>query len=302
MATRANGQQLNFNKQMAEDEIQFNYNWLDQAQHEQQLHFALPKDLILQQSNKHTRYQPEQAKRYIYIELMKAIRAVDPKEANIHLQKLGQELQIRVRSRQPQNIEKWRHYMLDAKEKALQDYLQENHYTQFRSFQGQDAVKPDHMRYIKETLPMLVPVANAIYQQIPENSDARIYINFILGWLQAVPYDVLEDRVTSNGAGYLPPLDVIMSNRGDCDSKSTLAAALIRLLLPNVPMVMLYLPDHALLGIQLPYRDTDPIIEIDGLPYLLLEPTGPASMNVAEAASTSLQAINAGMFMAEKVP
>jgi hypothetical protein len=79
-------------------------------------------------------------------------------------------------------------------------------------------------------------------------------------------------------------------------------AGLIRSLLPEVKMAMIYLPGHALLGIVLPFRTTEKTIEIDGSNYLLLEPTGPAKIPLGEIASRSASDIAGGMHSYEIIP
>ena len=48
----------------------------------------------------------------------------------------------------------------------------------------------------------------------------RQAINRLLIWVQSIPYDTLHDR--ANDLGFLAPINVLMQNRGDCDSKSVL--------------------------------------------------------------------------------
>ncbi|MDP5040425.1 MAG: hypothetical protein NWQ26_06095, partial [Paraglaciecola sp.] len=133
-------------------------------------------------------------------------------------------------------------------------------------------------------------------------SESRIYVNLLLSWVQSIPYNELEDRMSSNGAGFLPPLALIRENIGDCDSKSVLTAGLIRSLLPEIKLVMVYLPQHALLGISLPHRSNEQTFNFGGSDYLLMEPTGPALMPLGTVAASSERAINSRLFSYEQVP
>jgi hypothetical protein len=192
--------------------------------------------------------------------------------------------------------------MNQGQEKALDQYLKDNYYSHFRSHLGQEAVKPDHLRYISENKAALLPIAQAVYDTLPTNSETRAYVNLVLSWVQSIPYNELKNRLTSNGAGYLPPLSVVANNQGDCDSKTVLMASLIRSLLPEVKMTMLFLPNHALLGIVLPFRTNEQTLDINGLDYLLMEPTGPAKIQLGDIASRSASDIAGNMYSVEQVP
>jgi hypothetical protein len=72
-------------------------------------------------------------------------------------------------------------------------------------------------------------------------------------------------------------------------------------LLPEVKMSMVYLPNHALLAIVLPFRTNEQTIDIDGMDYLLMEPTGPAKIPLGEIANRSASDIAGSMYSLEEV-
>lgn len=282
--------------------MNYEYRWLDSRQREQTLSFSIPvKDLSLH-ARKQKHYRRQLAQRHVLIDMYKRAQQVDPREARIAIQQIGDEIQVRVKGASSQFIDKWQKAMAGHQQQAFDDYLQKNYYTRYFSHLGEEGIKPDHIRYAIESKAVLLPVAQAIYDKLDPDSDSREYINLLLGWLQSIPYNTLENRLESNGAGYAPPLDVLNDNQGDCDSKTTLAAALIRALVPQMPLVMIYLPDHALLGAAIPHRNTDPVRKIDGLDYMLMEPTGPALLPLGKIADKSGAQISGGMFSYESVP
>ncbi|MCF2948624.1 hypothetical protein L0668_10945 [Paraglaciecola aquimarina] len=278
----------------------FNYKWEDHQKQPQSLNFSLP----LEQINKkhHKRFVPDLADQYVYIELHKAARTINPKEASVKIRRKAKDIEIQVTSRSQNLLDKWQRSMQQSRENAFNQYLKDNYLSHFRTHLGQKVIKPDHLRYIAESKTPLMPIAQALYQKVPESSETRVYVNLLLSWVQSIPYSALEDRVTSNGAGYLPPPLVVASNQGDCDSKSALMASLIRSLLPDAKMIMLYLPNHALLGVSLPFRTTERTLNIEGIDYLLMEPTGPANTKLGEIALSSNNAINGNMHSYEVVP
>jgi len=292
-------QQLAFNKSKQDNEFIFNYTWSDNQEITRDITFTLPTRHLNRQN--HKKFIPELAQQYVYIELHKAARKIDPREARVQIQRRGQEILIQVNSRSDKLLDKWQRSMQQSKDKALDQYLHDNYYSHFRSFLGQEAIKPDHLRYIKENQADILPIAQAVYDKLPSNSETRAYVNLVLSWVQSIPYNELKNRVTSNGAGYLPPLFVVANNQGDCDSKTVLMASLIRSLIPDVKMTMVFLPNHALLGIVLPYRTNEQTIDIDGLDYLLMEPTGPAKIPLGEIANSSARDIAGNMYSVEEV-
>jgi hypothetical protein len=292
-------QQLSFNKSKQNKEMHFNYTWSNHQDQTTDLAFTLPLRQL--NSQNHKKFIPDLAQQYVYIEMLKAARKIDPKEARVQIQHRGQDIHIQVTSRSSNLIDKWQRTMNQSQEKALDRYLKDNYYSHFRSYLGQKAVKPDHLRYISENTAALLPIAQAVYDKLPTNSETRAYVNLVLSWVQSIPYNELKNRLTSNGAGYLPPLSVVANNQGDCDSKTVLMASLIRSLIPDVKMTMVFLPNHALLGIVLPFRTNEQTLDIDGMDYLLMEPTGPAKIPLGEIANSSARNIAGNMYSLEEV-
>jgi hypothetical protein len=283
-----------------ENSISLDYQWLDHNNKSQNISFSLPKKQVHQQV--HRRFVPEIAQQYVFIELHKAAKKIDPRQVRVEIQRLAQNIKVKVTSRNAKLIHKWQESMQRSKEQAFDRYLADNYYSRFGTHLGQQGVKPDHLRYIVENKAPLLPLAQAIFEKLAPGSDSRAYVNLMLSWVQSIPYNVLENRLESNGAGYLPPLSVVANNQGDCDSKSTLMATLLRTLLPDVKMVMMYLPNHALLGISLPSRVHEKTYEIAGSNYLMMEPTGPASLVLGSIAPRSASDIASGMYSYESIP
>lgn len=292
-------QQLSFNKSKKSKEMYFNYTWSDHQEKTSDISFSLPFRQLNKQN--HKKFIPNLAQQYVYIEMHKAAKKIDPKEARVHIQRRGQDIHIQVTSRSNKLLDKWQRSMNQGQQKALDQYLQDNYYNHFRSYLGQKAIKPDHLRYVSENTAALLPVAQAMFEKLPTNSKTRAYIHLVLSWVQSIPYNELKNRLTSNGAGYLPPLSVIANNQGDCDSKTVLMASLVRSLFPDVKMTMVFLPNHALLGIALPFRKNGQTLNIDGMDYLLMEPTGPSKIPLGEISSRSAQYIAGNMYSLEEV-
>jgi hypothetical protein len=296
----AYSEQISFSKNTLENDIQLSYRWLDQKGEKHQFSFTLPSHQI--NARPHKRFVPEQVTRYQQIAMLKERNTIDAKEARIEIKRIGETLQLSVRSRSEEQVKKYQKQLLQAKDDAFKQFLTDHYYTRFSNYLGQEGIKPDHLRYISENQSILKPFAEAMYAEASERPDMRAFIDLLLGWLQSIPYDDLESRVSSNGAGFSPPLALLSHNRGDCDSKSVLMASVIRAVFPRISLVMLYLPNHALLGIAMPPQKDENSMLINGESYLLMEPTGPALFSLNEVAPSSQRFLDTGMYSYENIP
>ncbi|WP_342805299.1 hypothetical protein [Alteromonas sp. M12] len=295
-------QQLQFNQSSDGENVVFNYQWIDQSNQTKTLEFSLDKSAAQDQYQNQTVFKPEIAQRYVYIELMKQAQRVDPKEARVLIQQRGNRLEIEVTSRYQEMLDKWKSLMSEKQDSAFDDYLFANHYTRFVNHLGQEGVIPDHIRYIQESREILLPAAQAIYEQLEQGSDTRTYVNLMLGWIQTIPYNELTSRIDSNGAGFFTPIEVLNNNKGDCDSKATLTASLMRSLLPDLSMAMVYLPNHALLAVNLGERPDEKAIDIRGAQHVLIEPTGPAMVSIGKISDDTARHIANGTFRVVPIP
>ncbi|MBT0585363.1 hypothetical protein [Alteromonas oceanisediminis] len=300
-ATQSLAEQTQFKRQSTADSVQFSYGWEDDQRTARQLSFALSRDDIALLPSTQRNYQQAIAQRHVVVSLFKHARTYDPKQVRINIRPSGEDINIEVSSRFPEKIAEYQAQMREKEQEAFDDYLYKNYYERYRTKLNEKAIKPDHLRYVNESTRALIPLSQAIYEKLNASSDAREYINFMLSWLQSIPYSPLTDRITSNGSGFLPPVSLLNQNEGDCDSKSVLAAAIIRAFLPQVPMRMIFLRNHALLAISLNTEITDATLNIDGIPYILFEPTGPAKMPLGEIGDDSQQAIAQGEFTSQAV-
>lgn len=295
-------EQLKFEKKTSNSSINLSYQWLDHQKQARQIAFSLDKKASQSHYRNQTDYKPQIAQRYVYVELMKAAQQVNPKEARINMVQRGDRIEVSVKSRSAEMREKWIASMSEKRESAFTQYLTDNHYTRFENYMGQIGVIPDHVRYVQESRPIILPVAQAIYNQLEEGSDTRDYVNRLLSWVQSIPYDTLESRIDSSGAGFYTPVEVLVNNKGDCDSKAALTASLMRSLLPDLSMSIVYLPGHALLAVNLGQRPNEMSVELRGTNHVLLEPTGPAKVAIGVVSDETARHIANGSYRAVSIP
>ena len=294
-------EQTRFNRQVIGDQVKFSYEWLDQQRNTQQLSFSLNQLDIARLPTTQRNYQPAVAQRHVVVSLFRHARTYDPKQVRIEIKPYQEDINIEVSTRFPEKLREYQQQLRDHEKQAFQEYLYKNYYEQYRTKLNEKAIKPDHLRYVGESTRALIPLSQAIYEKLNASSDAREYINLMLAWIQSIPYSTLTDRVTTNGSGFLPPISLLNQNKGDCDSKTVLAAAIIRAFLPAVQMRIIFLNNHALLGVSLNVGNNDQSIMIDGIPFVLMEPTGPAKMKLGEIGDDSFRAINQGEYTTQSV-
>jgi len=143
-------------------------------------------------------------------------------------------------------------------------------------------VRIDFVQVVIDETVGIRPVAKAIANKTRGLSDRQV-IAYALRFLQLIPYDNLKSRDALGAIGFVAPLTLLDINKGDCDTKSAALAALIRNLLPDVRMIMGLVPEHAFLALNIPSKPDDAIINVKGLDYVVVEPTGPALSVVGQA-------------------
>ncbi|WP_137165787.1 hypothetical protein [Salinimonas lutimaris] len=298
---QANAGQTHFSRQIGDKDVTYSYGWLTPEGTTRNLSFSLNRSELAQAPAAQANYSARMAQRYVYVEVMKAARNIDPKQARIAVEQKNEGIEIRVSSTSAQRNEDITRQLADKQDDAFDAYLHDHYFTRYQTVYNESAIKPDHTRFIDEYIKALVPLSQAIYEQVTVRSDARQYFSVMLGLIQTIPYDALEDRAEHNGSGFLTPAQVLAQNKGDCDSKSVLTAALARAFLPDVPMALILLPEHALLGVALAPKAGEQTLQYGDTEYILFEPTGPAQLPFGEIAEQSRVAIANQQFTVEEI-
>ncbi|WP_111980224.1 hypothetical protein [Algibacillus agarilyticus] len=300
-STESVAKQLSFSKKQQGEQVILAYKWIDHYENEMQLEASFLQKEFNAPFRLFKKYKPEIALRHIEMGLRKKIRSMSQRGAQVRIKKFQDNIEIIVKGKNKNLIEKVKRKALTTKFEIEQNYLLDTYYTLFVNTYGQTSIKPDHVRFAQESMSMLSPLNEHIvdhYSQYP----IRSIVNYVLGFIQSIPYADLEDRQLTHGSGFSPPNRLLLENRGDCDSKTVLMAALMRGVFPRLGISIILLPKHALLGIQIPHQKTDDYVEIDGAFYVLMEPTGPAMLPVATIADSSKKYIQNNAFSHQLIP
>lgn len=289
-------QQKSFNLSYIEGMARYAYTWTDWGKLEYRVKFEVPEDDLRASMTDFTAYENFEANSEIARRLeAKAQQVVPgvkvtitPVPAGIQYRAVGEKPKAEVAMQQVRELEK----------DVRAAYLSERLYT----FARENVLMPDHGRIASLYAPKMAGLGKALLSQLRVGATARDVMDVGIGFFQTIPYDTLKDRYTSNGAGFETPLRMLAENRGDCDSKSVAYLALLRYYYPTLPLLMVYTPYHAFVGIGLPPQQNDATVEIEGIKYILAEPVGPTQVPVGKIAPESMAELQKGVYSWRAVP
>ncbi|MCJ8271994.1 MAG: hypothetical protein MJK04_21690 [Psychrosphaera sp.] len=270
-------QQLSFKKETSEGQTHFKYRWLDIQDKKQNLAFTFENKTMFGRFRNFKGYQPSRVKKTILVALKKAAAKIDRRKVDINFIERPTTYSISIKGKNKDLREKAEKMLLAVRDKAQAKILKKAYYNILTDKFGKTGVKPDHVRFAMESRKDILPLTQAIVKANPKLRGRQV-AEYILGFIQSIPYSTLESRRESHGAGFSPPLRLLNNNQGDCDSKVTLMANMLNAMFPRVKVVIIYMPNHALIGVQMTHRKNDKWIKLKDREYILAEPTGPAML------------------------
>jgi len=291
-------EQIKFSKTLVKDNYAFNYQWLDYENVPQQMTFSLPQRDIFDRYRDFGAYQSQLARDYVNNELKKYFRKNPFSGVMLSFEESGGFYNVNIKSRKQNLIDEVSARLIELEEQFNQEYLTDRYYHNFITYNQISAIKPDHTRIADESA-IDLKVLKPIILEKTSIKNIRLVSNYVLGFIQNIPYSTLESRIDSSGVGFIPPLKLLWENQGDCDSKVTLTASLLRALMPRIRMVFIYTENHALIGIDAEPNGDDITIVHNAITYVLAEPTGPAVIALGQVAPETEQAIYNGHYVVE---
>ncbi len=278
--------QLSFHSSQSSQTTEFEYQW-EHKNNQYHLVFEINNKALYEMPRSPAKYSQRVFQDNVYVRVMQAVKQIDPRVANINVRKKGTGLSFNVRSSKPNMAQKVLDQLSLVHDEAELRYWQDNFLVQYSSPTGKTGIRHDHAKYTQLSRLSLQPIVIAIKAMQQQPTNPREFIEIALSWIQSIPYNRLEDRLSSNGAGFIAPRDLLIKNHGDCDSKSTLMAALLQAYSTNIDVQMIYLPNHALLGVKMNAAQNELSISLKGNEYVLIEPTGPAQLAIGDVAEST---------------
>lgn len=240
-------------------------------------------------------WQPDAARRVLYTRLLQAAGKQWP-EARFHLQTTP-EWSIAIHDPDGKRLPEIQAWLGAEQQRQFATLLKESYLQQQQDAWGQSGLLPDYPRIIEESSSELGDVAEALLQLAGgEQADPRTRLQWLLLFVQTIPYHALQSTDGQRGSGFLLPRQVLLENRGDCDSKSVLLASLWRYLQPEIPTRLVVIPDHALLALALPAAPGEETLTLEAQLWLLVEPTGPSALPLGQLGEESRLFIKTGRY------
>jgi len=290
--------QISFTKHQEAQQVAFSYRWNDYKNTEQSMSFKLNNESIFERFRHLKSYQADFAQKSILRNIKQQLRKERLAGVNIHYTHQHGETKIEVRGQNETKIAAAYAKIKKVEQEQTALYYQQNYYQVFTNFDQATGIKVDHRSIANDSVLDLKPLKPLILEKVSIKNIRKV-TNYVLGFIQSIPYATLEDRMTSSGAGFNPPLKLLWENQGDCDSKMTLAAAILRSLMPRIEMALIYIDQHAFIGIAIPAEAGETTIHHEGIDYLLADPTGPAVLPLGKLGPESELAITQGQYVAE---
>ena len=293
--SNANAQQTAFNIKPQVQETEFSYAWTNKDKN-YNLSFSIPSAALIDMPSSPAAYSKRVFQEAVYSQVMQEAKRIDPRLAKVNVERKYDGLSFNVQSKKSEQAQLVLNRLSAAHDQAQKDYYTNNYFAEYSSPTGEQGIRHDHAKYTELSSPALIAVVEAIKEIQQQPGNPREFVEIALSWIQSIPYDKLENRISSNGSGFISPRDLLMQNKGDCDSKSTLMAAILKAYSPRINVEMVYLRNHALLAVAMPSMPRDQTINKKGIKYVLLEPTGPAQLGIGEVDDDTKMALRNRQF------
>jgi len=152
-------------------------------------------------------------------------------------------------------------------------------------------IAADYKKLVRRNRTELAPLAEEFKRAC--GPDKKRLLEAILSFVQGIPYRPLPPSEDGKyTAGMAVPLRVLVDDAGDCDSKAVLFASLWTALSGH-RTILIMVREHMLVGVAAPFASRT-TLEIDGIPYMLLEVNCGGSLAPGEISTYSSDAIARG--------
>lgn len=299
LITTAQAKQFSFTKKALQDNYMFSYQWLDHNKVRQSISFNLTKPALFERFRMLKPYQGDFAQKTILRAIKKQLNQQPLTDVNVVFQQQQGKTIIQVNGLDDEKVAAGYQKIKEIELEATKKYFKKNYYQRFTTHDQQMGIKVNHVDIAEKSVADFKVLKPLVLEKVSIENIRKV-TNFVLSFVQSIPYSTLESRVTSSGAGFNPPAKLLWENQGDCDSKMTLTAAILRALMPRIKMAMIYIDQHAFIGVAIPAKGNEVTIRYKNINYLLAEPTGPALYPLGTLAPESELAINQERYVVEE--
>jgi nitrate reductase NapAB chaperone NapD len=292
-------QQILFNKTLEGSDYKFNYQWLDHNKKTQGISFSLTKESLFERFRHLKSYKSTYAQKTILRRIKKHMKNNPIPGMQISYRQNNGQLSVQVKGQNQQQVTATYQKLKQLEIDIQAQYFTENHYQFFTNHEQLTGIKINHVDVANKSVSDLKVLKPIILEKMSIQNIRKVS-NFVLGFVQSIPYNPLQSRATSSGAGFNPPTKVLWENQGDCDSKMTLIASILRGLMPRIKIALIYIDNHAFIGLAIESNSGEVAINYKGTHYILAEPTGPALLKIGQLPPESELAITQGRYSVEE--
>lgn len=288
----AAARQLSFERRRGPVHTQFRVRWLDHERRERDVSFTLDTSEIEAATRLFREFSLEAMRDHIEAAIRQAASKWGDVKVEIERKPAAADsFGIGYRLRGPAPLLKEAGQQIDrALQQAQARYAQ--HYLRRID---RSTIWVDYVGAARRYMRALWPLSQALLG-IAGGADERTRVGLALSFFQAIPYDQLTDRVRSGGYDFAPPPTLLDLNRGDCDSKAVALACVLRAITPSRLSAMATMPGHAILAVDVPWREGDAWVREQGRVFIALEPAGPAMAPVGQVAPETARFLDAQTF------
>lgn len=256
----------------------YRYDWLDYSQHPVALQMALSSDFVSSVGDDpKMRIHEDQIGPLILRKVEEAARQLS--DSNYSLEVKQDSGGINVMGTGVDQVELQRRLNeIHAVQAQVISVLRSSTYLWVSD---ENEVSFNYQQMIADSLPTLKPLIDTWPVQ---SIDLRGQFNSYLGFLQAIPYNSLEE---STDFGVLTPAAMLTQNRGDCETKQVALAAFIKSGHPQLGVILVGTGNHMILGALIAAEPGDSVFRYKGRDYVLMDATGPARSPVGAVDSES---------------
>ncbi len=267
--------QKKFEEKVGDSVIQLNYNWEGFNNSINNVSFFLDKYEVKNSYADFKRPTPSAVAEYISSQIENDIEKINASQTRYKIELVSSRnsgITYKIMGKINQQLISQIESALKFREKKYtEDFFTKNY---FLWNEKESLVSIDYKKISKIYIPQMLPIAKAF--KLKNNNiiyDKRTVINDILSFYQSIPYDTLT---SDRGAGFSTPLRFLHENKGDCDTKLVAINSTVKSIYPDIKAIAIVLPNHVLLGFNVPAKNTDKKVLINGITYVLTETAGPS--------------------------
>jgi hypothetical protein len=297
-STVGQAQQTGFESRTRGGWAEFGFAWQDGTGRAQRLQFALPLDDVRRGADEFAAVNKTDEQAFVLARMQDYARQHSAGRTSVSVTREGEGYLIATEGPDEAVLQQHAAALKEVQKQAQRDYLQRQFYQPTGTA---NTYMPDYPTLAARYAPALAPVGAAIRAQT-QGLPMREVVNFTLNFLQSIPYDTLQDSRTSNGAGFQTPHGLLARNMGDCDTKSVALAALLRGIFPELPLMMVYVEQHALLAVGLPQGRNDYALQLPDGVFVLADATGPALLPLGRTSEEVTAQLAKGVSSYQRIP